>query len=55
MKQYKLFTDNDIRDMVAFFLPLPHDLPMKLSVTLHPPEGGNMDATNSATDNNVDD
>jgi len=41
--------------MIAFFLPLPHDLPMKLSVTLHPPEGENFDATNSVAANNVDD
>jgi len=41
--------------MVAFLLPLPHDLPMKLSVTLHPPEGDNFDAINLAVANNVDD
>jgi len=41
--------------MVAFFLPFPHDLPMKLLVILHPPEGDNLDATNSAAGNNVDD
>lgn len=23
----KLLTNDDVRDMVAFFLPLPHDLP----------------------------
>ncbi|QCE11067.1 hypothetical protein DEO72_LG10g2300 [Vigna unguiculata] len=51
----KLVTDDDVRDMVALFLPLPHDLPMKLSVALHPPEGDNLDATNSAPGNNVDD
>jgi len=51
----KLLTDDDIRDMVAFFLPLPHDLPMKLSVTLHPPESDNMDAINSIAGNTIDD
>jgi len=47
--------DDDVRDMVAFFLPLPRDLPMKLLVTLHPSECDNLDATNSIADNNVDD
>ncbi|QCD89246.1 hypothetical protein DEO72_LG4g189 [Vigna unguiculata] len=51
----QLLTDDDVRDMVAFFLSLPHDLPMKLLVNLHPPEGDNLDATNLAADNNVDD
>jgi len=41
--------------MVAFFLPLSHDLPLKLSITLHPHEGDNLDATNSVAGNNVDD
>ncbi|QCD82602.1 hypothetical protein DEO72_LG2g2942 [Vigna unguiculata] len=50
----KLLTNDDVRDMAAFFLPLPHDLPMKLSVTLHPPENDNMNAINSAASNNVD-
>jgi len=40
--------------MIAFFLPLPHDLPMKLLVTLYPAEGDNLDATNSTRANNVD-
>jgi len=47
--------DDDVRDMVAFFLPLSYDLPMKLSVSLHPPEGDNLDATNSSASNNVND
>jgi len=51
----KLLTDDDVRDMVAFFLPLPHDLPMKLSVTLYPTEGDNLDATTSTSTSNVDD
>jgi len=51
----KLLTDDDVRDMVAFFLPLPHDLPMKLSVTLYPAEGDNLHATTSASTSNVDD
>ena len=51
----KLLTNDDVRDMVAFFLPLPHDLPIKLLVTLHPPEVDNLDVTNSAAGNNVDD
>ena len=51
----QLVTDDDVRDMVKFFLPLPHNLPMKLSITLHPHEGDNLDATNSTADNNVDD
>ena len=51
----KLLTYDDVRDMVAFFLPLPHDLPMKLSVTLHPAEGDKLDATTSTSTSNVDD
>jgi len=51
----KLFTNDDVRDMVAFFLPLPHDLLMKLLVTLNPLESDNMDAINSAAGNDVDD
>jgi len=51
----KLLTYDDVRDMVAFFLPLPHDLLMKLFVTLHPAEGDNLDATTSASTSNVDD
>ena len=51
----KLLTDDDVRDMVAFFLPLPYNLPMKLSVTLHHAEGHNLDATTSTSTSNVDD
>jgi len=41
--------------MVVFFLPLPHDLSMKLLVTLHPLESDNMDVINPAAGNNIDD
>jgi len=51
----QLVTDDDVCDMVAFFLPLPHDLPMKLSVTLHPSKGDNLDATNLVATKNVND
>jgi len=50
----QIIANGDAYDMVSFFLTLPHDFSIKLSVTLHPPEGDNLDATNSSTANNVD-